>query len=316
MIHISAAQIAGLLRYCELADAIGAAFASDGIHVPQRVHVPVEDYAHRGVLLLMPAWRTGGLLGVKIVSVNSENRALGLPTVQGTLLITNAETGVPVATLDATEITRWRTAATSLLAARMLARPESAVLVLAGSGAVAQHLLSAYLEAFRLREVLVWSRTAARARQLVTDIAPTGQTTVTAVDDLEAAVRRADIVSSATLSEGGLIKGQWVKPGTHVDLVGAYTPRMRESDDDLILRAAIFVDTRATATREAGDLVQPLAAGLITESEIRGELRELVRRQCQGRESTEAITLFKSVGHALEDLVSAEMVLSKLGHWP
>lgn len=308
MKHYSAERIAELLTYGALADAIAAAFAGGQVHAPDRLHATLGSDP-RDVLLVMPAWRDGALGVVKLITVMASNALSGHPTVQGVSLVFDARRGTPLATVDATALTRWRTAATSLLAARHLARAESAVMAMVGSGNVAEHLIRAYCSEYPLREVLIWSRTEGHAQRLAAHVSIPAGIRIAATTDLEAAVRRADIVSCATLARAPLIAGAWIRPGTHVDLVGAFTPQMRESDDQLVRSAEIFVDTRFGALREAGDLVQPLVAGVIAEADIRGDLRDLVTGTIR-RSSIAAITVFKSVGHAIEDLAAAELLLA------
>jgi ornithine cyclodeaminase len=310
MQHYSAAQIERLLSYGKLADAIGAAFLDARISAPARMHLQTGE-SPQDVVLIMPAWRRGGLGVVKVVTVRAENILRSLPSVQGVSLLFDEASGAPVATLDATALTRWRTAATSLLAARYLARPESSALTMLGSGAVAGHLVRAYASEFSLREVLIWSRTQAHARRLAGSLALGADVNIVTTTDRESAVRRADIVCCATMAETALVSGALVKPGAHVDLVGAFTPQMRESDDALMRIADIYVDTREGALKEAGDLVQPLRAGVISASDIRGELVDLVQR-VPGRQRPHAttITVFKSVGHSIEDLAAAELLIA------
>lgn len=305
--HFSASRIGQLLSYSRLADAIATAVARDDIQCPERMHLR-SGSASTDALLIMPAWRNGGHAAVKVVTVRSGNAARGLPTVQGILVLFDDVSGRALATFDATALTGWRTAAASLLAARYLAPKNSRVLVMAGAGAIAAHLIRAYSCEFPLQEVVIWSRTVGRAKELARKMSLGADVCVSVVEDLQAATRRADILSCATSAEDGLIKGTWLRAGTHVDLVGAFKPHMRESDDELIQRAEVFVDTRPGALQEAGDLVQPLRAGAISEAHVRGDLASLVRdRVVRSRDS--AITVFKSVGFALEDLVAAEVVL-------
>ena len=315
MQHFSAERIAALLTYAGLADAIGAALTDDAVIAPPRWHLHSESQG-RDALLIMPAWRRRGLGVVKVVTVRADNAVRNQATVQGLSVLFDEASGTPLATADATALTRWRTAATSLLAARYLARPASSVMVMVGSGAMANHLPRAYCSEFPLTEILIWSRTPAHARRLADTIDLPRSVQVAPVTDLQSAIRRADIVSCATLAEGPLVCGAWVKSGAHVDLVGAFKPTMRESDDTLIERAEIYVDTRAGALTEAGDLVQPLRAGVIGESAILGELADLIRSGPRGgRNSETAVTLFKSVGHSIEDLAAAECVVSAAGAW-
>ena len=310
MQHYSAAQIEALLSYSKLADAIGAAFLDERISAPTRMHLTTGE-ATPDVVLIMPAWRRGGLGVIKVVTVRPANTLRNLPSVQGVSLLFDEASGTPVATLDATALTRWRTAATSLLAARYLARPTSAVFAMLGSGAVAEHLVRAYAHEFPLRTVLIWSRTQAHARRLAASLELGSSVSIMTTTDRESAVRQADIICCATMAETALVCGDWVKPGSHVDLVGAFTPRMRESDDVLMKRAEIYVDTRAGALEEAGDLAQPLYTGVISASDILGELADMVRHGPGPlRRHHQSITVFKSVGHAIEDLAAAEVLVA------
>ena len=310
MQHYSATLIEMLLNYSKLADAIRAAFLDTTITAPNRMHLPRGE-STQDVVLIMPAWRRGGLGVVKVVTVRAANMSRSLPTVQGVSLLFDEASGKPVATLDATALTRWRTAATSLLAARYLARPMSSVLTMLGSGAVAGHLIRAYASEFPIRTVLIWSRTEAHAQRLAANLRLGSHVNIATSTDRESAVRQADIISCATLAETALVCGSWVKPGAHVDLVGAFTPQMRESDDALMKIAEIYVDTRAGALKEAGDLVQPLGAGVISASEILGELADMVLHDPGPlpRKDT-SITVFKSVGHSIQDLAAAELLIN------
>jgi alanine dehydrogenase len=308
--HISAAQLDRLLTYSTLADAIRDAFADQTLFAPQRLHFQTGAGDTNEPLLIMPAWRPGGVSVIKLVTVRPTNADCGRPTVQGLLAVFEGESGAPVATIDATALTRWRTASASLLAARYLARKSSRVMAMIGAGAMARHLIQAYCSEFLLEEIVIWSRTYAHAQRLAAETVVPPGVRVIAKRELAEAIAVADIVSCATLAERGLVCGAWVKPGTHVDLVGAFTPTMRESDDDLIRRAAIYVDVRAGALAEAGDLVQPIASGVITARDIRGDLADLATGRRSGRVCDESVTLFKSVGHAIEDFAAGELVMA------
>jgi ornithine cyclodeaminase len=273
-------------------------------------------------LLLMPAWeaRSPGLevagryMGVKAVTVFPDNRERDKPAVFGTYVLLSAETGESMAVMDATRLTAWRTGAASALASRYLSRADASRLLMVGAGALAPRLIRAHASVRPIREVAIWNRTRQRAEALASELADTGLT-IDIASDLETAARRADIVSTATISSEPVIRGAWLRPGTHVDCVGAYRPNMRESDDEVVRRARIFVDTRAGAFSEAGDIVQPLQAGVISKADVRADLFDLVRGTAPGRTSAEEITFFKSVGAAIEDLAAAiavyEQALSK-----
>ena len=199
----------------------------------------------------------------------------------------------------------------SALAASYLAREDAAHLVMIGAGALAPHLVRAHASVRPIKRVTLWNRTRRRAVQTAFALS-VGGLEVEVTDDLEAAVREADIVSCATLSATPLVRGKWLKKGAHVDLVGAYTPKMREADDDAIKRARVYVDTRAGAPKEGGDIVQPLKSGVLKKDGIRGDLFELCRGKAKGRARPSEITLFKSVGTAIEDLAAAMLVWRSL----
>jgi len=226
-------------------------------------------------------------------------------------VLLDAETGAPTALLDGTALTLRRTAAASALAADLLARPDSAVHLMVGTGALAPHLIAAHAALRPIRETRIWGRDPQKAAALAARLAAIGISAI-AVADLAEAARTADIVTCATLAAKPLIRGEWLRPGTHVDLVGGYTPQMREADDAAVRRARIYIDTEAVL-QEAGDIVQPLRTGVLAREAIVGDLFALARGECPGRRDPAEITLFKSVGTALEDLAAAELAVSRLG---
>jgi ornithine cyclodeaminase len=294
-----------------LIQALRNAFQSDIVTPVRHHHTIARPGAPDATLLLMPAWTGGaeGHVGVKIASVYPDNAARGLPSVMASYVLMDGDSGAPLALLDGGALTLWRTAAASALAASFLARADAGRLVMVGAGALAPHLIEAHASVRPIREVAIWNRHRERAEKLAATLGDRPYA-VEAVEDLEAAVRVADIVSSATLSSEPLVKGDWLKPGAHLDLVGAFTPAMRESDDAAVSRARIYADTRAGALAEAGDIVQPLKSGVIAETDICGDLFDLCRGAVDGRRSAEEITLFKSVGTALEDLAAAGLAIA------
>jgi ornithine cyclodeaminase len=308
---IDAAAVHAALPYPALIEALRDGFAQ-GAEVPARHHHSVpRPGADPAVLLLMPAWQPGAVTGVKLVHICAGNERQGLPSVQGLYLLFDGPTGTPQALLDGTALTLRRTAATSALAARLLARPDAQRLLVVGAGALGPHLARAHAASFPLTAIRVWNRTAARAEAVVAELLREGLP-AEATTDLDAALAWADIVSCATMSRTPLVRGALVRAGTHVDLVGAFTPDMRESDDALMRRAEVFVDTRAGAFAEAGDILLAIAAGALDRAAIRAELAELVRGSAPGRSGPAAVTVFKSVGYALEDLVAARLVVERL----
>ena len=309
------AAVDAALSYPALVGTLQAAFAKGAIAPPRHHHAIALDGRPEATLLLMPAWEAreagsalaGRYMGCKAVTVYPDNAARGRPVVLGTYLLMSAETGETLAVMDATRLTAWRTAAASALASRYLSRPDAARLLMVGAGALAPFLVRAHASVRPIRDVRVWNRSRPRAEALIADLARSGIVAAIA-DDVAAAVAEADIVSTATLSSEPVVRGAWLKPGTHLDCVGAFKPSMRETDDDTARRARIFVDTRAGAFAEAGDILQPVQAGVIGREAVLGELAELCRGTVQGRTSAEEITLFKSVGASIEDLAAAVAV--------
>lgn len=305
---VTSDDISRVLTYGALADALADAFRGD-IAVPARHHHTLARPGGDATLLLMPAWTESGesFLGCKIVTIFPGNAKLNRPSLDGQYLLMSGETGESLALIDGRALTAWRTAAASALASRYLSRPESSHLVMIGAGALAPHLVRAHASVRPLKRVTVWNRTKAKAISMAFGLAVSGLE-VDVADDLEEAVCEADVVSCATLSTVPLVKGAWLKKGAHLDLVGGFTPKMREADDQAVKRARVYVDTRAGATREAGDIAVPLKKGVIDRAAIRGDLSDLCRGKTKGRTAASQITLFKSVGTAVEDLAAAMLV--------
>lgn len=305
MLLLSQDETLKALPFLALVDALDAMFKS-GCEMPVRHHhdmaVPGEPDA---TMLLMPAWVPGAFAGVKIVNVMPGNSGRGLPAISAEYLLSDARTGEMLAMINGGELTARRTAAASALAARYLARKDASHLVVAGTGRVALNLVGAHLAVRPITRVTFWGRSLDKARALAAEAAALYGITFEGTSDLEQAVRTADIVSAATLSNDPLILGEWLQPGTHVDLVGAFKPSMRESDDEAVRRASVFVDTREGCTKEGGDISQPLASAVLTPSDIKADLHDLAQGLHKGRVDDEEITLFKSVGAALEDLAGA-----------
>jgi ornithine cyclodeaminase len=308
----SAADIDAALSYPTLVDTLATAFGKGAMAPPRHHHTVALAGRPEATWLLMPAWEArssgaadaGRYMGVKSVTVFPDNHTRGKPAVLGTYLLLSAETGETLAVMDATRLTVWRTAAASALASRSLSRPDAARMLMAGAGALAPFLVRAHRSVRPITDVLVWNRSPARAQALVADLARDG-IAASIAGDLESAARQADIITTATLSPDPLIRGTWLKPGTHVDSVGAYRPIMRETDDEVVRRARVYVDTRAGALSEAGDIVQPVQAGVLSKDAIVGDLYDLCRGATPGRTSAQDITFFKSVGASIEDLAAA-----------
>jgi len=298
-----AEQVRHGLPWLGLVEALRSIFAG-GSGQPLRGHHAVGH----GDLLVMPAFADGGHFGVKLVTVFRGNAALGLPVVSGLYLLFDGETGVPIAQIDGGMLTNRRTAAASVLAATFLARPDSRVLAVLGTGKISLALAEAYCAVFPIETVTICGRDPERSRAAAASLKGLAAH-VGAAASPEAAMAKADIVASATIASEPLILGRHLRPGMHVDLVGAYRPDMRESDDDVMARAdGIFVDTREGALHEAGDILQAIAAGVITDGSIAADLTQLCRGEHPGRRSRDDITVFKSVGASCEDIAAARLL--------
>jgi ornithine cyclodeaminase len=319
---LSAAEVDAGLDDLALMDRLEVMFRV-GCVMPPRHHHTVTEPAGPGsadaTLLLMPAWTRGAQsrLGIKLVTVFPDNGRRGMPAIYGQYLLLDGTTGAPLALLDGTMLTKRRTACASGLASRYLSRPDSRRLLMIGTGALAPQLIRVHAKVRPIESVAIWGRRPEQAQHLARELTASLPTalgrsiTVQAIADRRQGVSAADIISCATLSKTPLIEGAWLREGQHVDLVGAYRPDMREGDDSAVRRAQVYVDTRAGALKEAGDIVQPLN-GTISEQDVIADLYDLAQSRHRGRAAndTHAVTLFKSVGAALEDLAAAELAVT------
>jgi len=307
MRFITADEIRSVLSFPVLVDALESAH--------RRAPMPVQDGFlgdESALYFVRHAADPGRHFASKLITSFPRNLAAGaLPAVQAVVVLFDASDGQPLATLDGTEITYWRTAADSALGARHLARHDASTLLVVGAGEMSTRLVHAH-RAVRpsLRRVLVWNRTAARAHAVAARLADE-HVAAEAVDDLRAAVRAADVVTTCTRSHEPLVHGVDLAPGTHLDLVGGYTPKTREADDEAARRARVFVDRRESAFHGVGDILQPIANGAITEADVLGDLHDLVAGR-QGRRSPDEITLFKNAGGGHLDLMTAAFVHERL----
>ncbi|NNF35121.1 MAG: ornithine cyclodeaminase family protein [Saprospiraceae bacterium] len=304
---ISGNQIQELIDYSELISLLKVAFASGDIKVPLRNHYHLSD---EDILLTMPAWEKDGPTGIKLVTVVPENPSRGIPSINGLYIHFGSDTRVPLCILDAKALTNKRTAAASALASSFLSREDSKKLLFLGTGALAPDLIRAHCSVRSFETVYIWGRNFQKA-YLIANQFSTEKITVKPIVDLDDIIPQVDIISAATMAKEPLIKGELVSEGTHIDLVGSYKPDMREADDNLILKSEIYVDTIEGATKESGDIVIPLSKGIINAADIKGELATLCNGSVNGRNSTDEITFFKSVGYALEDLVAGEYFYQK-----
>ncbi|WP_029050089.1 ornithine cyclodeaminase family protein [Cupriavidus sp. amp6] len=306
MLVLDYQQTSERLPFDQTIAALEAMFAT-GCHVPLRHNHPIEvpGAESPATLLVMPAWQVGGRLGIKTVSVYPSNTSKGLPGLHSTFILFDATTGQPLAMLDGDAITSRRTAAASALAAKYLSRPESKSLLLVGTGRVGSLLPEAYAAVRDIARVEVWDTSLEKAQKFV-DALVNMDIEASVVTDLEASARRSDIITCATLSTAPLIRGDWLAPGTHLDLIGGFTPTMRESDNECFRRARVFIDTDE-ALAKAGDLLEPIRAGVFEPARVLARMEDLCRKTHPGRERHDEITLFKAVGTALEDLAAASL---------
>lgn len=302
------------LPYDALIEALADAFQT-GVEAPPRLHgdlSAVSQGAEARDLLVMPAWEPGGAAGVKLVTLFQHNGRRHRPRIQGLYILFHPEHGTPVAVLDAATLTTRRTAAASALAARYLSRADAEELLVIGTGRLARALPRAYACVRSLKRVRVWGRRSEAVDQAVADIAGAlPRIDVDWAPDLPRAIARADVVTSAIPSLEPVIEGAWLQPGQHVDLIGSYRPDMHEVDALALERASLFVDTRQGVLAEAGEFIDALADGSISDGDLIADLAALTAGLHPGRTASDEITLFKSVGTALEDLVAAKLAVAR-----
>lgn len=310
MRYVAADEVHRLLDYPSLVEALRELFRRGCDRVERfALSEPLSD-GRQNDWLMLPAWQFGRHQGIKLVSVYPENESKGSASVQGLYVLFDGTNGLPVLAVDGAAITLRKTAANSALAATYLARKDSKTLLMLGAGAMALPLIEAHCAVRPIRQVMIWNRTIARAESVAAKVELPG-VNVIVVEDIERAIGAADIVCAATMSQTPLIEGRWLKPGHHIDLVGGFREEMREADDEAVRRSRIFVDARFTAAAHAGDICQPIASGIIADSDITDTF-ELARGEKPGRRDDSEITLFKSGGGGHEDLGTAQHLLAKL----
>jgi len=301
-LDFAAVQRLGRIR--DLIEPLREAFRR-GAHAPPRTQHELTESVNPQTLLMMPAWRRGGPIGVKLVTVFPENARQGRPTVAGAYLLFDGKSGEAVALIDGSALTLLRTAAVSALAADLLAPSHPKVLLMIGTGALARHLVEGHAAVRDYQRVLIWGRDSTKAAAVaerVSKLAPV----VDVADDLTRAVSEADVISCATTAQQPLVRGSWLKTVAHLDLVGGFKPTMREADDECYRRAsAVAVDT-LDALKEAGDLIDPIASGALSTTKVIPLSRMINERTGLVREG---VTVFKSVGHGIADLATAEWLL-------
>lgn len=302
--------IAEKLGFKPLVEALRVGFEGE-FNSPVRQTLETKDSEDSKLLLIKPAWDED-CTAVKLLAINANNPQQGLPYIQGIIVIFDKETGAPLGVMDSTEVTCRRTAAASALAADYLAKSDASTLTVIGTGALSPYMAHAHAAVRPITQVNIVGRNADKAQAVAEKInAENPALNARAATDLDAAIAAADILSTVTSSKQPVINGEAITAGTHVDLVGAFTPDARESDDATVAKARIYVDTQDAVLEEAGDILTPIANGVISAEDIQGDLTQLCRNLISGRQNDDEITLFKSVGTALEDLVAAKMVVDK-----
>jgi ornithine cyclodeaminase len=313
MLHLDANATEQSLGFPGLIDALREAFRQE-VHVPLRHTHEIKTDGGRGTSLIMPAWSPDGFYGVKIINIYPDNTVRGLSGLHGIYALFDAKTGIPLAFVDADVVTARRTAAAAALAASYLARQDARRLLVVGAGRIARLLPHAMAAVRPIQKVAIWSRTVESASRLAAELVAAGMAAET-ISDLEVGARNADIITCATLSETPLIRGEWLRAGTHLDLIGSFAPSMREADAECFRHSSVFVDT-LEAPAKSGDLLSAMKDGALTRERIVATLQDLVRGRHSGRRSAEEVTVFKAVGTALEDLAAARLAFRSFASLP
>jgi alanine dehydrogenase len=305
-------QVAGLIDLDALIDAMHGAlrrFSAGEVVQPVRTVIEARDHHF---LAVMPALiRDPPAMGTKLVTVFGSNAETGLPTHLATICLFSPHTGALVALMDGTRITEWRTAAVSAVSAEALGRDDTSVMAIIGSGVQARSHLMAMERIFELSEIRVWSPTPEHQYRFITDMESQTETRLVGSDSAELAVANADLIVLATSATTPVVQSEWIRHGAHIVSVGACRPNQREMDPALLARGRLFVDSRAAALLESGDVVMGISEGHFRPSHIVGELGEVLVEKIEGRRSPRDVTIFKSLGLAVEDLVAAEMVYAR-----
>jgi 1-pyrroline-2-carboxylate reductase [NAD(P)H] len=301
---VTAEEVHAALAYPDLIDALQNAFAKDFTMPPRKVFSLDEDATNHDAFALLPSWNES-VIGVKAFTYFPQP-AEGYKSLYSKILLFDRQHGQPLALVDGTTVTFWRTAGISGLASRLLSREDSRNLLVLGTGNLAPYIIRAQASVRALRQVNVWGRTREKAEKVVGQMSQEfPQIQFSVADDLASACGEADIVVSATGSHDPLVKGEWIQPGTHTDFIGNHHADKRECDTELVRKAKIYADSRDNCFREAGEILVPISEGAITAESVVGELIEMCTGKVPLRQSDSEITLFKSIGMALSDLVGA-----------
>lgn len=313
MRFFDSSQVHGTLPYASLVPALIDAHHRDVDLSQSLLQTQPSAGGGEDIFLSLPAWQRGHAIGSKLVTVFPDNEfnGSGLPSVQAVFVLFDGTNGQPRAVVDGTALTLRKTAADSAAGSHFLAREDCESLLVVGAGALAPHLAMAHL-AIRpaIRRVAVWNRTGSRAASMVRDLDLPG-IELTAVRDLEAAAREADLITCATMATEPLILGKWLKPGTHLDLVGSFRTDMHECDGEAIGRSSVFVDSPWSALEDSGELVTAFNEGTLSREDIQADLFDLARGKHPGRRSGQEITAYKNGGGGHLDLMVAGILMSE-----
>lgn len=307
-LHISFAFMERHTHFPTLVEHLRLAFAKDQVHVPNRHHHNYKSGSEENTLLLMPAWQEGNDLGIKIVTVNPNNGPTNLATIQGTYLLMDANTGIIKAELEAKSLTNKRTAASSALASKYLSNPQSSKMLIMGNGALLPDMIRAHSSVRPISKIWVWGRDNNKVNKKIESF-DFDEIEIVAIKDFEEIIKEVDIVTCITSSVKPLLNKKHLNEGQHIDLVGSYKPNMQEADAEIFRYTSTFMDT-ANACLESGDLLIPLQSGILQKDQIK-DLSYLCKTSQLARKDEKEITVFKSVGYALEDLVAARYYVNQ-----
>ncbi len=308
---IEATDVHRVLNFPDLVEAIRATFGKPAGTPRRTLYHLQEDDPFKDAFAVLPAW-SAEVIGVKAFTYMPSNAPKGRPILHSKILLFDRETGAPLALVDGTSVTYWRTAAVAALAADYLARTDAKRLLVCGTGNLAPYMTLAHASVRSYDDIAIWGRNATNAARVVEAVqTKRPDLRVRVVTDLEAAARAADVISCATASKVPIILGAWVQSGTHTDFIGNHDRQQRETDTELVVNSRVYVDSRANTMNEAGEILLPIAEGRITESHVIGELADLCSGRVGGRQHDDDVTLFKSVGTALSDLAAASLVTQR-----
>ena len=304
---ITADQVHAALRFPDFIDALELAFAGHYTMPPRQVMLLDDSSGSHDAFAMLPSWNDE-VIALKAFTYFPENTT-PQQTLYSQILVFDRKSGEPLALVDGVSVTCWRTAGVSALASRLLSRPDSETLLVLGTGKLAPFLIRAHASVRSLKKVLIWGRSPAKASALADSMAEEmPDLAFQVISDLPAACAMADIIVSATGSAEILVRGEWIKPGTHTDFLGNHHATKRECDTEMVTRSRVFVDTRANCFKEAGEILLPVDEGAFSLDQVAGELSDLCRGSVPARQNDQEITLFKSVGCALGDLCGAMSV--------